>query len=41
MHKKLRKILIIVVCILAALLLMHFTMNYFVPFIQKMHSGMI
>ncbi len=41
MSKKMKKILIIVVCTMAALLLLHLSVNYFIPSIKEMHSGMI
>lgn len=40
MNKKLKKALIIVASIIAILVLMHLSMNYFVPFLKNMHSGM-
>jgi len=40
MKKKIIKILIIIGCIIAGLLLIHLTVNYLVPFIQDMHRGM-
>lgn len=41
MHKKMKKTLIIVICIIAALFFIHLTMNYLIPVINEMHNGMI
>jgi len=38
--KKLSKVLIIIVVIMVVLVLMHLSMNYLVPFVKNMHSGM-
>lgn len=39
-NKKHKTALIIIVCIIVVLVVMHFSLNYFVPFIKNMHSGM-
>lgn len=39
MNKKTKKVLIIIVCVLAVLVLTHLTLNNLVPFIKNMHSG--
>lgn len=40
MNKKVKKILIAVVCIIVGLILLHLTVNNLIPFIKDMHSGM-
>lgn len=40
MSSKLRTALIVVICIMVVLVLMHLSLNYFVPYIKNMHSGM-
>jgi hypothetical protein len=39
MNKKIRTIVIVIVCVAAAALLMHLTMSNFIPFISNLHSG--
>ena len=40
MSKIIKKTLIVVVCIIAILVLAHLSLNYLVPFVKNMHSGM-
>ena len=39
MNKKIKKILIITVCVLTVLILTHLTMTNLIPFIKNMHNG--
>jgi len=40
MKKKLKILLIVLVCIVLGLLMTHLIVNNLIPFIQDMHSGM-
>ena len=39
MNKKTKKVLIIIVCVLAILILTHLTINSLIPFVKNMHSS--
>ncbi len=39
MNKKTKKVLIVIICVLAALILAHLTMNNLIPFVKNLHSG--
>ena len=36
--KRIKTVVIVVVCIIAVALLMHLTLNYFVPFVANIHN---